>query len=89
MRPQPKQLKPSPNCIPNTSRGKKVTSLGVLYDFTGNDHNTTVQKVKDMVKEAWVSSIFKYHLVNPDNPDVRLQFADAIKEEPDLFLLVG
>ncbi|KAF8963639.1 Metallo-dependent phosphatase-like protein [Flammula alnicola] len=49
--------------------GKKVTSLGVLYDFTGNDHNTTVQKVENMVKEAW--------------------FADAIKEEPDFFLLVG
>ncbi|KAH9018806.1 Metallo-dependent phosphatase-like protein [Lactarius deliciosus] len=52
-----------------TRKGRKVTSLGVLYDFTGNDHNTTVQKVEDMVKEAW--------------------FADAIKDEPDLFLLVG
>ncbi|KAF8952193.1 Metallo-dependent phosphatase-like protein [Flammula alnicola] len=52
-----------------TRKGKKVTSLGVLYDFTGNDHNTTVQKVENMVKEAW--------------------FADAIKEEPDFFLLVG
>ena len=40
-----------------TCRGRKVTSLGVLYDFTGNDHNTTVQKVEDMVKEAWVSCI--------------------------------
>lgn len=50
-------------------RGRKVTSLGVLYDFTGNDHNTTVQKVADMVKEEW--------------------FAEAIKEEPDFFLLVG
>ncbi|KAF8885967.1 Metallo-dependent phosphatase-like protein [Infundibulicybe gibba] len=53
------------------SRGRKVTSLGVLYDFTDNDHNTTVQKVEDMVKEAW------------------MQFADAIKEEPDIFILVG
>ncbi|KAF9486069.1 hypothetical protein BDN70DRAFT_870580 [Pholiota conissans] len=52
-----------------TRKGRKVTSLGVLYDFTGNDHNTTVQKVEDMVKEKW--------------------FADAIKEEPDFFLLVG
>ncbi|KAF8885968.1 Metallo-dependent phosphatase-like protein [Infundibulicybe gibba] len=52
-----------------TRKGRKVTSLGVLYDFTGNDHNTTVQKVEDMVKEAW--------------------FADAIKEEPDIFILVG
>jgi hypothetical protein len=39
------------------TRGRKVTSLGVLFDFTGNDHNTTVQKVENMVKEAWVSYI--------------------------------
>ncbi|KAJ3730292.1 Metallo-dependent phosphatase-like protein [Lentinula raphanica] len=52
-----------------TRKGRKITSLGVLYDFTGNDVNTTVQSVADMVKEQW--------------------FADAIAEEPDLFLLVG
>ncbi|KAH9485630.1 Secreted protein [Psilocybe cubensis] len=52
-----------------TRKGRKVTSLGVLFDFTGNDHNTKVQKVSDMVKETW--------------------FAEAIKEEPDFFLLVG
>ncbi|KAF9047525.1 Metallo-dependent phosphatase-like protein [Panaeolus papilionaceus] len=52
-----------------TRKGKKVTSLGVLYNFTGNDRNTTVQKVADMVNESW--------------------FAEAIKEEPDFFLLVG
>ncbi|OBZ69887.1 Uncharacterized protein PB2B2.06c [Grifola frondosa] len=52
-----------------TRKGRSVTSLGVLYDFTGNDVNTTVQKVEDMVKEAW--------------------FAEAIKEEPDVFVLVG
>ena len=46
-----------------------MTSLGVLYNFTGNDKNTTVQPVADMVKEQW--------------------FADAIKDEPDFFLLVG
>lgn len=39
-------------------RGKRVTSLGVLFDFTGNDHNTTVQKVEDMVKEGWVCCNF-------------------------------
>ncbi|KAF8806633.1 hypothetical protein BYT27DRAFT_7191187 [Phlegmacium glaucopus] len=38
-----------------TRKGRKVTSLGVLFDFTGNDHNTTVQKVENMVKEAWFS----------------------------------
>ncbi|TFK44996.1 Metallo-dependent phosphatase-like protein [Crucibulum laeve] len=52
-----------------TRKGRKVTALGILYDFTGNDHNTTVQKVEDMVKEPWL--------------------AEAIKEEPDFFLLAG
>lgn len=31
-----------------------MTSLGVLYDSTGNDVNTTVQTVAKMVKEDWV-----------------------------------
>ncbi|KAH7883373.1 Metallo-dependent phosphatase-like protein [Phlebopus sp. FC_14] len=35
-----------------TRKGRKVTSLGVLYDFTGNDVNTTVQTVSDMFSEA-------------------------------------
>lgn len=35
-------------------RGRSVTSLGVLYDFTGNSVNTTVQEVQDMVKDDWV-----------------------------------
>ncbi|KAG6916331.1 hypothetical protein DXG01_007314 [Tephrocybe rancida] len=52
-----------------TRKGRQVTSLGVLYDFTGAAKNTTVQKVEDMVKERW--------------------FAEAIQEEPDLFLLAG
>ncbi|KAF9463557.1 Metallo-dependent phosphatase-like protein [Collybia nuda] len=52
-----------------TRKGRKITSLGVLFDFTDNTANTTVQKVVDMVKEKW--------------------FHDAIKEEPDLFLLAG
>jgi hypothetical protein len=49
--------------------GRRVTSLGVLFDFTGNDAGTTVQKVENMVNETW--------------------FKEAIKEEPDLFLLAG
>lgn len=52
-----------------TRKGRRITSLGVLYDFTGNDVNTTVQTVADMVKEQW--------------------FAEAIAEEPDVFLLIG
>ncbi|KAJ7097726.1 Metallo-dependent phosphatase-like protein [Mycena belliarum] len=52
-----------------TRKGREVTALGVLFNFKGNDKNTTVQPVEAMVKEAW--------------------FADAIKDEPDLFLLAG
>lgn len=37
-----------------TLRGRNVTSIGVLYDFTDNAENTTVQFVDDMVKEQWV-----------------------------------
>lgn len=35
-------------------RGRRITSLGVLFNFKGNDVNTTVQPVADMVKEQWV-----------------------------------
>jgi len=36
-----------------TTMGRRVTAFGVLFDFTGNSANTTVQKVEDMVKEQW------------------------------------
>ena len=70
----------------HSSRGRRVTSLGVLFDFTGNDVNTTVQKVEDMVKETWVcvGCQFFQPLTDP-----YAQFAEAIKEEPDFFLLAG
>jgi hypothetical protein len=42
-----------------TEKGRKVTALGVLFDFTGNDVNTTVQKVEDMVKETWFAEAIK------------------------------
>jgi hypothetical protein len=57
-----------------------------LYDFTGNDKNTTVQKVEDMVKEAWVRD---FHPFPEIISCLFLQFADAIKDEPDVFLLAG
>lgn len=44
--------------------GRRVTSLGVLFDFTGNDDGTSVQKVEDMVKEQWVSD---NHIHKTDN----------------------
>ncbi|CAE6443239.1 unnamed protein product [Rhizoctonia solani] len=52
-----------------TKQKKKITAFGVLFEFTGGNANTTVQKVAAMVNEAW--------------------FQEAIREEPDLFLLVG
>ncbi|KAK7039002.1 hypothetical protein VNI00_010394 [Paramarasmius palmivorus] len=52
-----------------TRKGRSVTAFGVLFEFTGNNANSTVQKIADMVKEPW--------------------FVDAIREEPDIFLLVG
>ncbi|KAJ7634954.1 Metallo-dependent phosphatase-like protein [Roridomyces roridus] len=42
-----------------TRKGRSVTSLGVLYDFTDNDAGTTVQFVADMVKEAWFAEAIK------------------------------
>ncbi|KZV66464.1 hypothetical protein PENSPDRAFT_612591 [Peniophora sp. CONT] len=36
-----------------TSKGRKVTALGVLFHFTGNDEGTTVQDVPSMVNETW------------------------------------
>ncbi|KZT22467.1 hypothetical protein NEOLEDRAFT_1137924 [Neolentinus lepideus HHB14362 ss-1] len=46
-----------------TLKGRRVTALGVLYDFTGNDVNTTVQKVENMVKEQWFAEAIQ------DEPD--------------------
>lgn len=49
-----------------TLMGRRVTSLGVLFDFTGNDDGTTVQKVADMVKEQWVRSDPYFYSRLPD-----------------------
>jgi hypothetical protein len=49
-----------------TPRGRAVTALGVLFNFTGSAPGTTVQPVQDMVKEAW----FKEAIA--DEPDVFL-----------------
>lgn len=54
--------------------------------FQGNDVNTTVQPVEDMVKETWVCQ------ASARRPQLGLmlfQFAEAIKDEPDFFLLAG
>ncbi|KAJ1026955.1 hypothetical protein NDA16_002248 [Ustilago loliicola] len=52
-----------------TDHGRKITSLGVLFNFTGADNGITVQDPAKMVLEPW--------------------FSDAIKEEPDVFLIAG
>ncbi|KAG2141185.1 Metallo-dependent phosphatase-like protein [Suillus bovinus] len=36
-----------------TRKGRRITSLGVIFNFTQNVVNTTVQAVDDMVKEQW------------------------------------
>ena len=69
-------------------RGRRITSLGVLYDFTGNDVNTTVQSVANMVKEQWVS-YHRFLMISTGYSDNYLQFTEAIAEEPDVFVLVG
>ncbi|KAF9529762.1 Metallo-dependent phosphatase-like protein [Crepidotus variabilis] len=46
-----------------TRKGRKVTALGVLFDFKDNAKGTTVQKVGDMVKESWFKAAIK------DEPD--------------------
>ncbi|KAJ7194563.1 Metallo-dependent phosphatase-like protein [Mycena pura] len=49
-----------------TRKGRSVTAFGVLFDFTTNDVNTTVQRVEDMVQEQW----FKNAIV--EEPDLFL-----------------
>ncbi|KAJ7635196.1 Metallo-dependent phosphatase-like protein [Roridomyces roridus] len=36
-----------------TRKGRSVTAFGVIFGFTTNDVNTTVQPVDDMVQEPW------------------------------------
>ncbi|KAF9229937.1 hypothetical protein BU15DRAFT_69623, partial [Melanogaster broomeanus] len=49
-----------------TSKGRNVTSLGVLYNFYGNAVNTTVHTVATMVKEKWFTDAIA------EEPDVFL-----------------
>ncbi|CAO1629846.1 unnamed protein product [Parajaminaea phylloscopi] len=42
-----------------TAMGRKVTSLGVIFNFKGQDKGLTVQDPKDMVKEAWFAQAIK------------------------------
>uniref|UniRef100_A0A0W0FQK1 Calcineurin-like phosphoesterase domain-containing protein n=1 Tax=Moniliophthora roreri TaxID=221103 RepID=A0A0W0FQK1_MONRR len=49
-----------------TRKGRSVTAFGVLFEFTSNDENTTVQKVADMVKESWFVDAIQ------DEPDIFL-----------------
>ncbi|KAG9089399.1 hypothetical protein FRC07_012341 [Ceratobasidium sp. 392] len=49
-----------------SNRKRKVTAFGVLYGFTGNTVNTTVQKVDEMVNEIWFKEAIQ------EEPDVFL-----------------
>jgi hypothetical protein len=42
------------------TRGRKVTSLGVIFNFTGNAPNTIVQPVANMINEAWVRYLLEW-----------------------------
>ena len=46
--------------------GRRVTTLGVLFDFIGNDVNTIMQKAEDMVNEQWFLGAIQ------DEPDLFL-----------------
>jgi hypothetical protein len=71
-------------------RGRRITSLGVIFNFTGNDVNTTVQPVANMVKEQWVRYLGRLIcLISTWYPNVCSQFSEAIAEEPDAFVLIG
>ncbi|KAF7294146.1 hypothetical protein HMN09_01143000 [Mycena chlorophos] len=37
----------------NGPRGRSVTAFGIMFDFTTNAVNTTVQPVEELVKESW------------------------------------
>lgn len=52
-----------------TPLGRRVTSLGVLFNFKDAGKGLKVQTVQDMVEEQW--------------------FAEAIKDQPDVFVLIG
>ena len=49
-----------------TALGRRVTTLGVRFDFTGSYVNTTVQKVEDIPKEQWFLEAIQ------DGPDLFL-----------------
>ncbi|KAF8527014.1 Metallo-dependent phosphatase-like protein [Hysterangium stoloniferum] len=49
-----------------TARGRSITAFGVLFHFTLNTVNTTVQRPEDMVQESWFQEVIS------DEPDVFL-----------------
>jgi hypothetical protein len=70
-------------------RGRQVTSLGVLFDFTSNDRNTTVQKVADMVKEAWVSLLMATARLDLATDDITFSSLKLYKKSPISFSSLG
>ena len=41
------------------NQGIRILAFGFLYDFTGNSHNTIVQKVEDTIKEEWFQTAIR------------------------------
>ncbi|THU86143.1 hypothetical protein K435DRAFT_970422 [Dendrothele bispora CBS 962.96] len=75
-----------------TRKREKVTVFGVLFDFTGSDHNATVQKVADMVEEEWEPDFFPLvgHMpVQRDNWPLVYNAIRAFHPETPIFIFGG
>ncbi|KAG6875388.1 hypothetical protein C0993_009448, partial [Termitomyces sp. T159_Od127] len=80
--------------VPVGGIGRQITSLGVLYDFTDNDVNTTVQKVEDMVKERWFAEAIEeepdFHMpVQRDNWPLVFNAVRAVHPYTPILILGG
>ncbi|ELR01820.1 hypothetical protein GMDG_00920 [Pseudogymnoascus destructans 20631-21] len=65
------------------NQGIHVLAFGFLFDFTGNAHNTFVQRVEDTVKEDWFQQAIREHVdifvvighVPPHSPEYQAVFS--------------
>ncbi|OBT82599.1 hypothetical protein VE02_08984 [Pseudogymnoascus sp. 03VT05] len=70
------------------NQGIHVLAFGFLFDFTGNNANTFVQRVEDTVKEPWFQQAIREHVdifvvighVPPHSPEYQAVFS-AIRSQ--------
>ncbi|KFY23467.1 hypothetical protein V493_05845 [Pseudogymnoascus sp. VKM F-4281 (FW-2241)] len=70
------------------NQGIHVLAFGFLFDFTGNAHNSFVQRVEDTVKEEWFQQAIREHVdifvvvghVPPHSPEYQAVFS-AIRSQ--------